>query len=179
MRKRPGEKVWRPSLSEVRMRVRHPIRVVLNNVRSLFNVGSMFRTSDGARIDKIYLCGITGCPPDEEIEKTALGATLSVFWEYHSDARKLIMQLRGAGWTIVALERTYESIPYTELDPDAFPMCLIVGNEVSGVDDDLLELCDIVVEIPQYGWKQSLNVAVAYGIVVYHFVHVFQMYMDK
>ena len=179
MRKRPGEKVWRPPLSQVRMRVRHPIRVVLNNVRSLFNVGSMFRTSDGAHIDKIYLCGITGCPPDDEIEKTALGATLSVFWEYHPDACKLVTQLRDAGWTIVALERTYESIPYTEISYSSFPVCLIVGNEVYGVDDELLELCHIAVEIPQYGWKQSLNVAVAYGIVVYHFVHVFRMHACK
>ncbi|MFA4028902.1 MAG: hypothetical protein GDYSWBUE_001367 [Candidatus Fervidibacterota bacterium] len=167
MRKRPSEREYRPQLSEVRIGERLPICAILDNIRSLYNVGAIFRISDGAGIRKLYLCGITGCPPDAEIEKTALGATLSVFWEYHHDVAFPIACLKRSGWKIVALERTYESMPYTAFPRDAFPVCLVVGNEVDGVSDEALKLCDFAIEIPQRGWKQSLNVAVAYGIAVY------------
>lgn len=171
MRKRPSERECRPPLSIARNRERFPICALLDNIRSLYNVGAIFRVADGAGIRKLYLCGITGCPPDPEIEKTALGATLSVFWEYHSDATRLVTNLKEEGWKIVALERTDCSILYSAFPSDAFPVCIIVGNEVEGVGESLLELCDMAIEIPQYGWKQSLNVAVAFGIAVYELVH--------
>lgn len=170
MRKRPSERECRPPLSEARNRDRFPICALLENIRSLHNVGAIFRVSDGAGVRKIYLCGITGCPPDPDIEKTALGATLSVFWEYHPDGRFPIEMLKRCGWKIVALERTYESLPYTEFPATAFPVCLVVGNEIDGVSDALLELCDFAIEIPQYGWKQSLNVTIAYAVAVYELV---------
>ncbi|MCS7252964.1 MAG: RNA methyltransferase [Armatimonadota bacterium] len=170
MLKRPSERECRPPLSEARNCVRLPICVILDSIRSLYNVGAIFRISDGAGIRKLYLCGITGCPPDPEIEKTALGATLSVFWEYHQDVAFIIASLREQGWKVVALERTYESLPYTAFPKEAFPVCLVVGNEVDGVSDAALKLCDFAIEIPQLGWKRSLNVAVAYGIAVYELV---------
>lgn len=156
MRKRPSEREYRPQLSEVRIGERLPICAILDNIRSLYNVGAIFRISDGAGIRKLYLCGITGCPPDAEIEKTALGATLSVFWEYHHDVAFPIACLKRSGWKIVALERTYESMPYTAFPRDAFPVCLVVGNEVDGVSDEALKLCDFAIECGSGLWDCRL-----------------------
>lgn len=146
---------------------RFPIFAVLDNIRSLYNVGSIFRTADAVRLGKLYLTGITGCPPRKEIDKTALGAVETVPWEYRSDAPSLIKELRENGTHIVVLEHTNESVPYTQFKP-RFPLCLIVGNEVFGIQDKLVELADAALEIPMYGSKQSLNVTIAFGIVIYH-----------
>jgi len=142
------------------------IYVLLNNIRSLHNVGSIFRTSDGAGVKKIFLCGQTGYPPREEISKTALGAEDCVPWEYYIDPLDCIKMLKKKGIRIVALEQTKKSVDYRKLKPK-YPLCLIVGHEIDGVSDKILKLCDSIIEIPMKGKKQSLNVSVAFGIAVY------------
>jgi 23S rRNA (guanosine2251-2'-O)-methyltransferase len=144
-----------------------PVFVLLNSIRSNYNVGSIFRTSDGAMIEKLYLCGYTPCPPKKEVLKTALGSTESVKWEYVKDAKTVITELKRKNIQICALELTDKSIPYHKMKPDDFPICLVVGNEITGVSQELLDLCDKSIEIPQFGIKQSLNVAVAYGIAIF------------
>ena len=145
------------------------IYVLLNNIRSLHNVGSIFRTSDGARVKKIFLCGQTGYPPREEITKTALGAEECVPWEYYIDPIDCIKKLKKRGIRIVALEQTKKSIDCTKFKPK-YPLCMVVGHEIDGVQDKILSLCDAVIEIPMYGKKRSLNVSVAFGIAVYELV---------
>ncbi len=144
-----------------------PVVVVLNSIRSSYNVGSIFRTSDGAMIEKLYLCGYTPHPPKKEVLKTALGSQDSVEWEFVEDPINIIKHYKNKGYTICALEQTDNNISYSELTKDHLPICLIVGNEITGVSQDLIDLCDIAIEIPQFGIKQSLNVAVAYGIAVF------------
>lgn len=144
-----------------------PVYVVLNSIRSSYNVGSIFRTSDGAMIEKLYLCGYTPHPPDKEIHKTSLGSTESVSWEYVKNPKEVIIKMKENGIKIGALELTNKSFPYYELNKDTFPLCLLIGNELSGVSQELLDMCDFSIEIPQFGIKQSLNVAVAYGIALF------------
>lgn len=151
-----------------RLQPRLPIVGVLNNIRSLYNVGSIFRTADGAGIEKLWLCGVTGIPPDTKISKTALGAEKTVPWEFAKDAASCVRHLKSRGYQIVLLEQTVRSIPYQEFVPQG-PVALIVGNEISGVSDELVELSDQAVEIEMTGLKISLNVTVAFGIVAYHF----------
>lgn len=144
-----------------------PVTVLLNSIRSSYNVGSIFRTSDGAMIEKLILTGYTPHPPNKEILKTALGATESVNWEYEKDPIGVIKRFKDKGYKICALEITNSSKPIGSLNKDIFPCCLVVGNEISGVQQEILDLCDLSIEIPQYGIKQSLNVAVAYGITIF------------
>jgi 23S rRNA (guanosine2251-2'-O)-methyltransferase len=150
-----------------------PVYVVLNSIRSNYNVGSIFRSSDGAMIEKLYLCGYTPHPPKKEILKTALGATESVSWEYIKDAKSIITKLKLQGIKICALELTDVSKNYYEITNNDLPLCLLVGNEITGVSQELIDLCDFSIEIPQYGIKQSLNVAVAYGIAIFELRRVF------
>ncbi len=164
----------RPTLEELTKKKRFPVSVVLENIRSLYNVGSMFRTSDGAGIEKLYICGYTACPPRKEIDKTALGSTESVRWEWRRTAKEAIEELKAKGYTIVALEHTDKSVSIWEAS-FCFPICLVMGNEVEGVSRETLDICDAAIEIPMYGIKQSLNVAVAYGIGVYAIV---EKYVD-
>lgn len=145
-----------------------PFVAVLNNIRSLYNVGSIFRTADGAGIEKLFLCGITGHPPDSQITKTALGSEKEVPWEYSQNAETVLRRLKGEGYQIVFLEQLEQSVSFEEFVPQA-PVCLVIGNEINGVSDDLLALCDKTVEIEMVGLKNSLNVSVAFGIVAYHF----------
>ena len=146
-----------------------PFTVVLNNIRSLYNVGSIFRTADGAGVEKLWLCGITGTPDSdrERIEKTALGAEKTVLWEHAWGILPVVRDLKQHGYQIVLLEQTKQSIPYQEFEPKS-PVCLIVGNEITGISDELLALSDAAVEIEMAGTKNSLNVTVAFGIVAYH-----------
>lgn len=144
-----------------------PVYVLLNSIRSSYNVGSIFRTSDGAMIEKLFLCGYTPAPPKKEVLKTSLGSQDSVAWEYVKDPKEVVLSLKEKGIKICALELTSKSKTYYDVSSSDFPLCLIVGNEISGVAQDLLDLCDFSIEIPQYGIKQSLNVAVAYGISVF------------
>jgi tRNA G18 (ribose-2'-O)-methylase SpoU len=146
-----------------------PIVVVLDNVRSLLNVGSIFRTCDAFLVEKLYLCGITGTPPHREIQKTALGSTESVAWQHYEDTLLLVNTLRQSGYTILAVEQTEGSIPlqaYT-CQPST-KLALVFGNEIRGVDQAVLDVADVALEIPQFGTKHSLNIAVATGIVVYN-----------
>ena len=143
-----------------------PFTIVLNNIRSLYNVGSIFRTADGAGMEKLYLCGITGLPPDSKISKTALGAEKTVAWEFHESVISAIKELKAQNYQIVLLEQTQKSISYEEFCPHA-PVCLVVGNEISGIQDQLLSLCDVALDIPMAGNKISLNVSVAFGIAAY------------
>ncbi|MBI3460132.1 RNA methyltransferase [Candidatus Acetothermia bacterium] len=140
--------------------------VICQNIRSLHNVGSIFRTADAAAITKLYLCGYTSRPPRDEISKVALGAELSVPWESHAQVWRLIEKLRSAGVQIVALENNIESVSIYEFKPK-FPLALIIGNEVGGLSSAILQRADAVVHLPMHGKKESLNVSVAFGIAVY------------
>jgi tRNA G18 (ribose-2'-O)-methylase SpoU len=156
----------RPSLDEVRDRPRLPVYTILENVRSLYNVGSMFRTADALHLTKLYLCGYTGFPPRREISKTALGSEHIVPWEKHSSAVDLTRDLQAKGMQIVVLEQTTDAIDFWEA-PLRFPVCFVVGNEVTGVSEELVEMADLILELPMAGIKQSLNVATAFGVVGY------------
>jgi len=147
--------------------VRLPLCVILNNIRSLHNVGAVFRTCDGAGVEKLWLCGITGYPPHAQIAKTALGAERRVPWEYHKDILSVIKDLKERHYQIVLLEQTTESIPYDEFKPQ-FPVCLVIGNEIEGISTPLVPCGDAAIDIEMAGIKNSLNVAVAFGIVAYH-----------
>jgi 23S rRNA (guanosine2251-2'-O)-methyltransferase len=160
-----------------------PVYVLLNSIRSNYNVGSIFRTSDGAMIEKLYLCGYTPHPPltgnegksggKKEVLKTALGSTESVAWEYVKDPAAVIKELKKQGVKICALELTSKSKLYHQVNISDFPLCMVVGNEITGVAQELIDLCDFSIEIPQYGIKQSLNVAVAYGVAVFEMRRIF------
>jgi tRNA G18 (ribose-2'-O)-methylase SpoU len=147
-------------------RTRLPFVVLVDNVRSLWNVGSIFRTADACGVSRLVLTGITACPPRPEIRKTALGADESVDWDYRADAREALGEWIAAGYGAVALESGPRAVP---LDRVRWPerVCLVLGNEVAGIAPDLLERCEIHAEIPMLGVKQSLNVAVAFGIAAY------------
>jgi 23S rRNA (guanosine2251-2'-O)-methyltransferase len=165
MRKLTHEEIVQRQTSHLN-KPRLPFCVVLNNIRSLHNVGSIFRSADGAGVEKIWLCGITGYPPQGGIAKTALGAEDYVPWEYRQDGVSLLKELKAKGYQIVLLEQMEGSISHDQFVPKA-PVCLVMGNEITGVSDAWLELCDQSVEIDMAGIKNSLNVAVAFGIIAY------------
>ena len=145
-----------------------PIAIVLDNVRSLNNVGSIFRTSDGFGIEKIYLCGITGTPPHRDIHKTALGAENSMAWEHVESTVVLCQQLKAEGYQLMAIEQAEGSVSLKDFKLQANEKwAIIFGNEVDGVHNDVLALCDACVEIPQFGTKHSFNVSVCAGIILW------------
>lgn len=160
----------RISLEETKSIKRHPIYAMADNIRSIYNVGSIFRTSDAALIEKLYLTGYTPYPPRPEIEKVALGATEAVPWEYIKSPLEAVMKIKKQGIKIVPLEITENSRNYTDISKEDFPLCLILGNELTGVSNDIIALSDFSIEIPQYGFKHSINVSVAYGIAVMELV---------
>lgn len=174
MRKLKHEEIPRPDPEQLDSLRRHPISVVVDNVRSIYNVGALFRTSDAAFIEKIYLTGITGTPENRGLHKTALGAQDTVAWEYAPDAVSVVNRLRTVGHTIGVLEITDRPTYTTDVDERAFPLCLVLGNELHGVSPDIVKQADLALEIPQYGAKQSLNVAVAYGIAVFDLVRAYR-----
>ena len=149
---------------------RHPVSLLLHNIRSLYNVGSLFRTADAALAQKLHVCGYTPAPPRKEIEKTALGAVDSVPWEYYPSSIDAIVKLRQQNVKVFALELTNNSRSVYELEKSDFPLCLVLGNEITGVDDDVLAMCDGALDIPMYGVKHSLNVSVAAGIALFQAV---------
>ena len=170
MRKLGNEELNRKSVEEFKSAPKLPVVVVLDNVRSLNNVGSAFRTSDAFLIEKIYLCGITGKPPHRDIQKTALGATESVDWEHRESTVDLAKELKADGYTIICVEQVDESISLLDFQPDKeAKYCLIFGNEVFGVDENLVASADACIEIPQEGTKHSLNIAVSMGVVIWDF----------
>lgn len=145
-----------------------PVVVVLDNVKSMNNIGSVFRTCDAFRIEAIYLCGFTATPPHREIHKTALGATESVGWKYFKETRQALEELKENGYLLIALEQTDKSILLNNYQPDCKSRsALIFGNEVKGVHQEVLDMCDLALEIPQYGTKHSFNIAVSAGIVLW------------
>jgi len=164
----------RISLEESKQIKRHPVYVLCDNIRSIYNVGSIFRTSDAALIAKLYLTGYTPYPPRPEIEKVALGSTQSVPWEYVKDPFEVIRLMKKDGIKVACLEITSNSRKYTDLTFDDFPVCLVLGNELSGISHEIIEQCDFSLEIPQYGYKHSMNVSVAYGIAVFEIVRVYR-----
>ncbi len=146
------------------------IRLLAHNVRSLWNVGAFFRTCDGLNIEKLYLTGYTGTPPRKEISKTAIGAEERVPFEAATDPLDVLKTLKSEGWQIVALELTKDAIELKDFKPSD-KVCLVVGHEIDGVSPEMLELCDVTVMIPMLGSKESLNVAIATGIALYHLRH--------
>jgi len=155
-----------PEYDELEKRARMPVVTLFDNIRSMWNVGSMFRTADGAWLEEVIISGYTASPPRKEIAKTALGAEYSVPWRYTPNAVEAIKALKRRGYTAVALEHTTQSRSYTAVDYD-FPMLFVVGNEGVGVQDEIVQACDYAVELPQNGMKSSMNVAVAFGIMLY------------
>src|SRR5260221_10163809 len=143
-----------------------PVQVLLENVRSLYNVGAFFRTCDAAGVEALHLCGITGRPPGKEIHKTALGAEESVRWRYDSAATEVVRELRDSGYEIAAAETSLHAVDLFDWRPN-FPVCVVFGNEVEGIHPDLSKLCDTHIRIPMLGVKHSLNVATAGGVVMY------------
>jgi tRNA G18 (ribose-2'-O)-methylase SpoU len=159
--------VKRRSLETLHLAEKFPLYVLLDNIRSMYNVGSIFRTSDGIMIKKLILTGYTPTPEKKDVLKTALGSTESIAWEYIKDPLTAIKRLKDEKIKIAALELTNKSIEYTEVSKKDFPLCLIIGNEITGIQNTILEQCDFSIELPMFGIKHSLNVAVAYGIAVY------------
>ena len=165
-RKREVSELNRLDVSEYRDMDKLPVVVVLDNVRSLSNVGSVFRTSDAFLVDSLALCGITGCPPHREIQRTALGATESVRWQHFPSTLDAVHHFRDEGYSIVCIEQCIEA-----QQPSALAvydkLCLVFGNEVTGVGEEVIALADTCVEIPQSGTKHSLNVSVAVGVILW------------
>ena len=162
------EEMHRLTVEEFKRAPKQPLVVVLDNVRSLHNVGSVFRTADAFRIEKIVLCGITACPPSAEIHKTALGAEDAVAWEYAADTLQAILALKEAGYETLAVEQAENSHKLGEfVFEKGKKYALVLGNEVKGVRQDVVDACDGVIEIPQHGTKHSLNVSVTAGIVMW------------
>lgn len=160
----------RKTADEFRKAVKLPVVIVLDNVRSMNNVGSVFRTADAFLLEGIYLCGVTACPPHREIQKTALGATETVNWKHFETTMDAVTSLKNEGYKIYAVEQADKSIMLDSFAPVADKMALVFGNEVSGVDQAIIDICDDCIEIPQHGTKHSLNIAVSVGIVVWEVV---------
>ncbi len=168
MRKLKNSELKRLSIEDYKKSNKIPLIVVLDNIRSLNNIGSVFRTSDAFLIEKIYLCGITAKPPHNEIHKTALGSTESVSWEYIDDTFSLIKNLKESGIITVAIEQAENSINLQDFSVDSNKKYAIVfGNEVKGVQQNVVSECDFCVEIPQFGTKHSLNISVSAGVVIW------------
>ncbi len=165
------EELGRVELEEFKQLPKHPIAVVLDNIRSLHNVGAAFRTSDAFLVERLYLCGITGKPPHRDIHKTALGATESVEWEYAEDTEILLKELKNKDYQILLVEQTQASLPLQSFNFDPKQKyALVFGNEVFGVSEEALPLADACLEIPQFGTKHSLNVSVSIGVVLWQYL---------
>ncbi|UII33957.1 RNA methyltransferase [Fulvivirga ulvae] len=170
MRKLANEELERKSIEEFKKSEKLPVVIFLDNIRSLNNVGSAFRTADAFLVEKIYLGGITGTPPHRDITKTALGATESVEWEHMSDTIAGIKKLKEDGYKIISVEQVDKSIMLNDFQPKVDEKyCLVFGNEVFGVDEKIVEESDECIEIPQHGTKHSLNISVSVGIVIWDF----------
>ncbi|MDX5436060.1 MAG: RNA methyltransferase [Pontibacter sp.] len=171
MRKLSMDDLNRDSVEEFKNKKKIPLVLVLDNVRSLNNVGSVFRTADAFMAEKVYLCGITGTPPHRDIEKTALGATESVEWEHVPDTLELVKQLQADGYKVCSVEQAENSTMLNDFNPEPGQhYAFVLGNEVFGVEQEVVSASDVVLEIPQFGTKHSLNISVATGVVVWDFL---------
>lgn len=160
----------RLSVDDFKQAEKMPLVVVLDDVRSMYNVGSVFRTGDAFRIESVYLCGISATPPSTEIHKTALGAEDSVDWRYFGDAREAVSSLRSDGYEIYTVEQVEGSTKLQDFHPErGKKYAVILGNEVKGVHQEVVDMSDGCLEIPQFGTKHSMNVSVTCGIIIYHF----------
>ena len=168
-------KADRPTIGEVEFIPRIPISILVENVRSVHNVGSIFRSADGFGAEKIYLTGYTAHPPRKDLHKTALGAEDAVPWEYYENPLDAVEVIKKQGISLILIEQTKQSKSMYDIDWE-FPLCFIVGNEVSGVSEDLSNMANIHVELPMRGVKQSLNVSVAAGVVGYEFSRYYSQY---
>ena len=171
-------KADRPTIQEIEFIPRVPISIILENVRSVYNVGSIFRSADGFGAKKLYLTGYTAYPPRDDLHKTALGSEDAVVWEYFKNPIDAAKVIKKEGISLVLIEQTKESQSIYEIEWE-FPLCFIVGNEVSGVSEELSKLADIHAELPMWGVKQSLNVSVAVGVVGYEFARYYLEYMHS
>jgi tRNA G18 (ribose-2'-O)-methylase SpoU len=168
MRKLLNRELGRISVEQFRESEKSPFVIVLDNVRSHNNVGSVFRTADAFLTKAVYLCGITAQPPHREIRKTALGATESVEWKYFNETSEAVDSLRKEGFTIIAVEQTEGSVPLQEMQVSRNEKyALIFGHEVNGVSQHVIDMCDLTIEIPQFGTKHSFNIAISTGIVLW------------
>lgn len=167
-RKLLNSELGRPDVDEYKLQPKAPVVVILDNIRSLHNVGSAFRTSDAFRIARICLCGICGAPPSPDIHKSALGAEFSVDWKYFKETSEAVRLLKSEGYKIISVEQTENSTSLKDFIPSKEEKyAIIFGNEVKGVQQEVVDMSDICLEIPQYGTKHSLNVSVAVGIVLW------------
>jgi tRNA G18 (ribose-2'-O)-methylase SpoU len=170
MRKLKNEELIRKSVADFIASKKTPLTLILDDIRSLNNIGSVFRTADAFLIKKIYLCGITACPPHKDIHKTALGATENVQWEYAESSLKVVKELREQGCSVWAIEQTEGATLLNDFKPDkSRSHAFVLGNEVKGVNQEVVNSCSQVLEIPQFGTKHSLNISVATGMVVWDF----------
>lgn len=172
MKKLTMLEMGRISTEEFKQAEKMPLVVVLDNIRSLNNIGSVFRTSDAFRVESIYLCGISATPPSMEIHKTALGAEDSVDWRYFEDTHEAVRELQSRGYRVMAIEQCQGSTMLNEFEPygdDNQKYAVVMGNEVKGVQQSVVDMCDGCLEIPQFGTKHSLNVAVTTGLVIWEF----------
>lgn len=168
MRKLANSELERKSIEDFKQAEKTPITIILDDIRSLHNIGSVFRTADAFLIEKIYLCGITATPPNKEIHKTALGATETVAWEYAKDILEVIDTLQKENVSVMAIEQVENSISLQEFEPKSGQKyALVFGNEVKGVSQEAIKKCEGTIEIPQLGTKHSLNISVSAGIVVW------------
>lgn len=168
MRKLENSELGRKDANEFKAAEKTPLIVILDDIRSLHNIGSVFRTADAFLLEKIYLCGITATPPNKEIHKTALGATETVAWEHYKNITEAIISLKEQAVTILAIEQAEGAVYLQDFTPEAGKKyALVFGNEVKGVSQEAVNLCDGVIEIPQLGTKHSLNISVSAGIVVW------------
>lgn len=168
MRKIENSELDRKSVEEFKQATKTPIIIILDDIRSLHNIGSVFRTSDAFLIEKIYLCGITATPPNKEIHKTALGATETVDWEYQKEVVEVIKDLKSQAVKVFAIEQVENAIFLDKFEPEENKKyALVFGNEVFGVNQEAVQLCDGAIEIPQLGTKHSLNISVSTGIVIW------------
>jgi 23S rRNA (guanosine2251-2'-O)-methyltransferase len=170
-RKLKLQELNRISVDEYKSAPKTPIIIVLDNIRSFNNVGSVFRSSDCFRIEKIYLCGITAQPPHREIHKTAIGATESVEWEYAENTLDVLERLKADKWKTYAIEQTENAILLNNFSPKKQKVAIVMGNEVEGVQQDVINACDGAIEIPQIGTKHSLNISVCTGVVLWDLYH--------
>ena len=175
MRKLKTTELGRMSVTEFKSAEKWPICLVLDNIRSMNNVGSMFRTSDAFLVKTMYLCGITACPPHRDITKTAIGAENSVHWEYHKNTMDVIQQLKNEGYFIYAIEQAIGSVSLRDIEYPNQPIAFVMGNEIDGVQQDVIDNCDACLEIPQLGTKHSFNVAVTCGMILWDYAKAKQL----
>ena len=168
MRKRTTQEMGRLTVADYRAAEKLPLVVVLDNVRSQHNVGAVFRTADAMRIERVNLCGICCCPPNQELHKTALGAEETVEWRYFKDTLEAVRALQADGYTVYAVEQAHDASTLEEIAVHATgKIAVVLGHEVFGVQQEVVDACDGCIEIPQYGTKHSMNVSVTAGIVMY------------